>query len=468
MKLSISTKVFLVVQTLCLFVVLGMGFAAHWSFRHGFLGFLNEQAIIRLESTLPAVERAYAEHGSWTFIKKDRVEWFKILGSTAFLTDEERPLGPGEPSTSDLTGAHMRFTLLDAQHRIVIGYTGFDRDRAALRPVRVNHQTVGWLAMTPFQNVSATGDRRFQTNQARSSLVIAGLCLLLSGLIAWRIARTLLRPVRQMAQATHQVATGDYGIRVKVHSKDEIGQLAQDFNRMAHALESNENMRRHFMADISHELRTPLAVLRGELEALEDGVRPLSLDAIRSLQSEVSALNKLVDDIFALSLAEVGAQAYRKEPVRLDIVLQSVTDTFQARCRQHDLTLTLDLPSEDLWITGDESRLQQLFSNLLENSCHYTNAGGRIVISVKLMPGNITISFADSSPGVPEEQLPRLFERFYRIEQSRNRVTGGAGLGLAICRGIVEAHGGTIQSSPSELGGLCVTLYFPQTPRMTE
>lgn len=462
MKLSISTKAFIAIQTLSVLAVLSMGFAAYWSFTRSFVGFLNEQAVIRMTNAIPTLEDAYTQHGSWQFLVGTHVQWFELL-STSLRQHEGEPHTRREPPIADLTGAHMRFTLLDAQHRYINGYPNY-KDIATFKPVQANGMVVGWMGMTPFESVTAIGDERFQQDQVRSIWLIVGASLIISSFIAWRIARTLSRPIRQVALATHRLARGEYSTRVGVHSQDEVGQLAQDFNQMAKALENNENMRRHFMADISHELRTPLAVLKGEMEALEDGIRPLTKEAIASLQAEVESLSKLVDDIFALSLSELGAQAYQKRPVQLESVLYGIAATFERRCLVNTLSLTLEIPGEPLWISGDESRLQQLFTNLLENSLRYTDAGGHILIRARRERDGILISCEDSAPGVSEEQLGRLFERFYRVEQSRNRATGGAGLGLAICRGIVEAHGGRIDATSSPLGGLCVTLQFDPLP----
>jgi two-component system, OmpR family, sensor histidine kinase BaeS len=239
--------------------------------------------------------------------------------------------------------------------------------------------------------------------------------------------------------------------------------LARDFNQLAYTLERNEQMRREFMADVSHELRTPLAVLRGELEAIEDGVRSLDQNAMKSLQGEVSMLSKLVDDLYELSLADVGALTYRKAPCRLNGLLEHSVAMFQERLNARRLRVELELPSQPLELMADADRLQQLFSNLLENAVRYTDPGGLVRISAAVERDELRIEFMDSGPGVSASQLPRLFERFYRGESSRNRESGGAGLGLAICRSIALAHGGSLSADHSPLGGLWLTLRLPRS-----
>lgn len=460
MKLSISTKLFVAVLAGVLLVILSMGLATSWSFGRGFLGYLNEQALDRMAPVLPRLASAYAREGNWEFLRNQPDRWFDMMRPE--LGEDPAKNDLRTPMASDLTGALFRIALLDKHKNRVNGYPDIGTD-ALLRPIEVAGETVGWLAVTPFQSVTEAGGERFQQYQLRTSLVMGAFSLLLAMLIAWWIARTLLEPVKRVAAATHRLASGDYSSRVAVASNDEVGQLARDFNQLAYTLERNEQMRREFMADVSHELRTPLSVLRGELEAIEDGVRTLNQGSMKSLQVEVSMLSKLVDDLYELSLADVGALTYRKNPCALDQLLQESVSMFQERLNARHLRVELDLPSQPLELLADAGRLQQLFSNLLENAVRYTDANGVIRINATLARDEVRIDFMDSGPGVSAQQLPRLFERFYRGESSRNRASGGAGLGLAICHSIALAHGGSLSADHSPLGGLWLTLRLPRS-----
>lgn len=458
MTISLSRKFFLAMLAVCAFAVLGMVFAAYLSLKYGFLGYLNQQAEQRMDELVPRFEQAYAQHRSWDFIRANQDEWFELLRPVE--TEPARVFDPTRLSVSDLTGAFVRFALLDARQQNIIGYQAASGDML-LRPIHHDGQVVGWMALAPLQSVTSVGDRRFQLNQLRSSLLIGLACLLATAVIAWWLTRALLRPIREVASATHRLAAGDYAIQVPVRSSDEAGQLAGDFNRMATTLAGNERMRRDFMADISHELRTPLAVMRAQLEAMEDGIRPLDGGSLRSLQAEVGALTKLVDDLFDLSLAEVGGPTYRRERIDLRVLLPVVADAFRASFAERGLTLDLVLPAQPLWVFGDESRLGQLLHNLLENSRRYTDAGGGTVLRALREGDEVRVQCEDSAPGVDPASLERLFERFYRAERSRNRASGGTGLGLAICRGIAEVHGGRLTAEASPLGGLRLTLSLP-------
>lgn len=460
MKLSISTKLFIAVLAGVLLVILSMGLATSWSFGRGFLGYINEQALERMAPVLPRLSSAYAREGSWDFLRNQPDRWFEIMrpepGEDPLKNDMRTPMA------SDLTGALFRIALLDKDMHRVTGYPAISND-ALVRPIEVAGETVGWLAVSPFQSVTEAGGERFQQYQFRTSLVMGLFSLLMAMLIAWWIARALLEPVKRVAAATHRLASGDYASRVAVASNDEVGQLARDFNQLAYTLERNEKMRREFMADVSHELRTPLSILRGELEAIEDGVRSLNPGAMKSLLGEVGMLSKLVDDLYELSLADIGALTYRKSPCVLNQLLEKSVAMYQERFNARQLHVALDLPRQPVELLADANRLQQLFSNLLENAVRYTDVNGTLQISVGVERDWVRINFLDSGPGVSASQLPRLFERFYRAEQSRNRESGGAGLGLAICRSIALAHDGSLEADHSPLGGLWLTLCLPRS-----
>ncbi|VVN49650.1 Signal transduction histidine-protein kinase BaeS [Pseudomonas fluorescens] len=460
MKLSISTKLFVAVLAGVLLVILSMGLATSWSFGRGFLGYINEQALERMATVVPRLAGAYEREGTWEYFRNQPDRWFEVMRPEPGEQPQTRDLKT--PQISDLTGALFRIALLDKDKKRVTGYTRIADDALAL-PIVVAGETVGWLAVTPFQSVTEAGGERFQQYQLRTSLVMGVFSLLLAMLIAWWIARALLEPVKRVAAATHRLASGDYSGRVVVASNDEVGQLARDFNQLAYTLERNETMRREFMADVSHELRTPLSVLRGELEAIEDGVRTLDQHSMKSLQGEVSMLSKLVDDLYELSLADVGALTYRKATCVLNQLLESSVGMFQERLSARQLRVELELPAQPLTLVADANRLQQLFSNLLENAVRYTDPQGLIHISAVVESDELRIDFMDSGPGVSANQLPRLFERFYRGDASRNRSSGGAGLGLAICHSIALAHGGSLSAEHSPLGGLWLTLRLPRS-----
>ncbi|MGZ7459812.1 ATP-binding protein [Pseudomonas sp. Ma2-10] len=458
MKLNLSRKLFLAVLGTALFTILAMGVADGWNFARGFLGYINGQTKERMIAVLPNLRDYYIEHGSWDELRDGRKNWLGLIHPQNRL-DPDKTNWRVPPS--DLTGAVFRIALLDEHQKMLVGFVDLRQGSPRL-PIEVGGKTVGWVAMSSFQSVTEAGGAILLKRQLLTSLGVGLLALLLAALIGGWASRRLLAPVRQVAAATHRLASGDYAERVTVSSDDEVGLLARDFNQLAHTLERNERMRRDFMADISHELRTPLAVLRGELEALEDGVRKLDGDSLCSLQQEVAQLSKLVDDLYELSLADVGALTYRKSSVDLLELLQQALAGADERCLEKGLTLELELPTAPLSVLADAGRLRQLLGNLLENSLRYTEPGGCLRIRLYGEPEQVRLDWLDSTPGVAEADLPHLFERFFRGENSRRRASGGSGLGLAICRNIAEAHGASLEAQPSPLGGLMLSLRLPR------
>jgi two-component system sensor histidine kinase BaeS len=301
-----------------------------------------------------------------------------------------------------------------------------------------------------------------QSRQWGRLWVIALGMVAISAALAYPLSRRLVRPVRDLQEAARRLAAGDFATRVRVQGGDEIARLGRDINALATVLGQNEAARRRWVADISHELRTPIALLRAELEALQDGVRPLDRGAVDALHEDVLRLGRLVDDLHELSVTDLGALSYRMEETDLRAVLESDLDTFRPRFAAAQLSLRLQnrVPGS-LIVQADADRLSQLFRNLLANSLQYTDPGGGLRVVLGRDGGRATIDFQDSAPGVPPESLPRLFERLYRVDDSRSRHTGGSGLGLAIARNVVEAHGGTIGALPSPAGGLWIHIELP-------
>jgi two-component system sensor histidine kinase BaeS len=351
--------------------------------------------------------------------------------------------------------------VLDAEHQLVVGEWR-ESSHATLRPIRQGDRVVGWLHLTPLQAVTDALDRRFLTQQSQAFSFIAVVAMALAVGVSVCLARHFLAPVIDLAHGTRALIAGQFATRIQVASRDELGQLARAFNTLAHTLAHNEQTRRHLTADIAHELRTPLAILRGEIEALADGVRTCDAMALQSLHTEVLTLHNLVEDLYHLSLSDLGALTYRKATIDLVALLDDVLLAFTDRWAEKHLILQMLRREEGpVWVFADADRLRQLFTNLFENTLRYTDPGGQVHVWYVQQAHAVTIHVQDSKPGVPEDALPKLFDRWYRVETSRNRASGGSGLGLAICKNIADAHEGQIWVQPSPLGGLWVQILLP-------
>lgn len=467
-------KLFAAIALASLASVVSFALGAQWYMQRSFVRYLNEERNARLEELATELGLRYAEEGSWTSLRENPRAWRRLLfinagvkreaqeNATALSDDDDDGSARRRPrSRAMLRDPLGRFTLYDAEHAIIAGRIPFD---AALqtRAIDVGGRTVGWLAIRPLSSPAAPRERRYARRQLYMMLIGSAVAAVLSLLSAGWLARRLVRPVRAIGSAAHELAAGRFETRLPALGGDEIGQLTDDFNVLARTLAENEAGRRRWVADISHELRTPLAILHGEIEAVQDGIRPLDDRLLQSLAFETRRMQQLIDDLYQLARADIGAMEYTFERVALAPLVSATLQRFAHRFDEAGLALTQTLDAQ-LTVMADRARLTQLLENLCENCCRYVTSPGQVVISLQRVAGDAILVVADSSPGVAPEELERLFEPLRRVEGSRSRRFGGAGLGLALCRRIAHAHGGTLSAAPSALGGLALTLTIPLT-----
>ena len=294
------------------------------------------------------------------------------------------------------------------------------------------------------------------------SLILAGLAAMAGGLVFVTVfTRQALSPVRGLTSAARKLGSGDLSYRVPETRDDEIGELARTFNEMATDLESAELQRRRMTADIAHELRTPLTNIQGYLEAIKDGVVQPDTETIGSLHSQTVHLSHLVDDLRLLSVAEAGALRLEMNSDSLESVAREAVNAFQPRANERGIDLSLEIGSGVPHVDLDRTRMRQVIANLVENAFHHTSENGSVAIDLsRSEAGEAVMRISDTGRGIPAEELPRIFEQFYRVDPSRARATGGAGLGLTIVRRLVEAHGGqiTVESEVGKGTSFLVTL----------
>ena len=267
--------------------------------------------------------------------------------------------------------------------------------------------------------------------------------VLLAVVLSYALTRRALAPLTQMAVLSREIAAGNYTVRVPVKTKDEVGQLAEAFNRMVDSLKSIEGLRRTLMIDVAHELRTPLTNIRGYLEALHDGILPPSQATFAMLQEETIRLARLVEDVLRLARADAAHGKLVKESVALQEVIKEALEPFAKAITQKHLSLTIEEPGGPVSISVDRSRFSRVLRNLAENAVRYAPRSSSVTIRIAAN-GIIRVVYSNEAPDLAPDDLPYLFERFYRGEKSRSRRHGGAGIGLAIVKELVEAHGGTV------------------------
>jgi two-component system, OmpR family, sensor histidine kinase BaeS len=431
-----------------------------WSFDRGVVDYLQQADMEKLDNLSVALVRHYAQEGNWRRLVKDKDIWDDLTRSALGLPPRgiEPPPAPPPVREYPLT-INRRLMLFDADRKLLIGRE--DRAQLArLKPIEYEGRLIGHIGYIPRLEIFESLGRLYSEQQnARFAALALGMLaaalLLGAGLAYWLSLR-----IRTLGQGTAALIQGDYDIQLQAQGQDELAQLARDFNKLATTLSANRQARSQWIADIAHELRTPLAILRGEIEALQDGVRPLGPASLTSLAQEANRLSRLIEDLHLLSSSDLGALSYHFEPVELREVIEETLQQHSAALREHGLVPRVNL-NTDARMQGDAMRLGQVFGNLLQNTLRYTDAPGQLQIDLHRENGELVLDWQDSSPGVAAEDLPRLTERLFRVDASRNRASGGAGLGLAIAQAIVHAHHGNMEASAGSLGGLRWRLKFP-------
>jgi signal transduction histidine kinase len=366
--------------------------------------------------------------------------------------------GPGHYGVWDAFGLHM--VLVDTDGTVLIDSHGLysageSLDESLLaqgKPIRYDDQVVGTLVALREESPEVAGARMTflrSVTQAVGLAVVAagGVSLLMGTLIFIRVTR----PLRDIQRASHHLAAGDLTARVPIATKDELSQVAESFNQMASQLETQQRLRKQMIADIAHELRTPISIFQGTLEGMLDGVLKPEPSELRDLHAETRRLARLVEELRTLSLAEAGQLQLKCQPVDLGELSVTLVQRMSPLAQTREVEIETEIKDGLPLVSVDADRIVQVLTNLLDNALRYTPAGGQVTVRVSRVNGQVQMAVEDQGPGIPEEQLPYVFERFWRGDRSRSRDSGGSGLGLAIARQLVELHGGTI-SATSTMG----------------
>jgi signal transduction histidine kinase len=386
-----------------------------------------------------------------------RGSWDGISEILQTLQDAQTGSQAGEP---DPRRDWMRFVLVGPDQTVVfspqaeqIGKRISNRELGRGVALVVNGETAGWIMppTLPRQWVPNSPEALFLRNINRATLLSALVATLLALTLGGFLAYTMTRTLRELTEATVEIARGRLGMQVKVRSQDELGELATSFNKMSLDLEQATQSRRQMTADIAHDLRSPLSVISGYAEALSDGKLPGTPEVYKILHQETRQLSRLVEDLRLLSLADAGELQLILQPCDPQALLERVAARHAVSAQQHGVALTVEsgqvLPAVQL----DSERMAQVLDNLVMNAFRYTAQGGAIVLSVRSSEKGIEMQVKDNGSGIPADELPRIFDRFYRGDKARQQ-NGESGLGLAIAKSIVEAHGGAIsvESQPGQ------------------
>jgi two-component system sensor histidine kinase BaeS len=484
MRLKLSYKIFATLTLTSLLVVVLMVGLIRFYVARNFADYVNRSLLERYSQVADALAVEYKTHRGWQDIKDYPERWYEILQTGLPPKNFDGGNGPPQPLESEnkrfSRRAQDRLSLRSLRriqrlaHRLALfdtdkqhiagGRSRAVRDDFTLQAITVDRQTVGWLGLHKKEHLANPLAVGFLSQQSHMLYMIGVGILLLTAVVTFLLSRHLLAPVDKLMVGTQALMSRRFDTRIEVKSKDELGQLAADFNTMAQTLENYEYMRRHWISDIAHELRTPLSILRGEIEALKDGVREVNRDTLNSLSAEARHLSNIVNDLHELSLADTGVLSIKKAPVIPAAILTETLGHFKQDFAENQITIENNLEKHHpVTIIGDGDRLRQLFSNLLENTLRYADAPGILKIGQECNLNRLVLFFEDSGPGVPQGALDHLFDRLYRVERSRSRSGGGSGLGLSICKSIVDALGGEIRAAKGNSGGLRIEVEFPLT-----
>lgn len=408
-------------------------------------------------------------------VAEELARYYEGTGSWAGVEEEGLPGAPGGGLRRGGQGrgamrgpALAGLALAGADGRILVPGAGFSHSTQASpeqlaegAPVEVGGEVVGVVLGRAQAPGLRPVEEAFLERVNRALLIAAGGAAVLALLLGVLLARTLTRPLREMTAAARSLARGKLGEQVEVRSQDEVGALAAAFNQMSEDLSQAEAWRKQLTADIAHDLRTPISIIQGHAEALRDGVLPPTPETFALIHEETMRLNRMVEDLRTLSRAEAGELSLVRRPVAVGDFLEQMAAAQRPRAREKGIELRLEVADGLPALMVDADRMAQALNNLVDNALRHTPAGGTVTVAAGRDGSGVWLQVRDSGPGIAADDLPHVFERFYRGDRARRRHEGGSGLGLAIARSIVEAHGGRIRAESPAGGGAVFTIALP-------
>jgi len=449
-RMSLGIKLAGVVAIAVAVVTLAVSIAFQQVAGRQFEGYLNQAMMARASMLAPDLVAYYLRNDGW-------VPSQELNDIVAGATPRGRPW----PDTE-----YARLVLTDATGHVV---TGDPQGRTRSVPssalghgmsLALDRQVVGYL-------VTESGTRETALTSALQSSLLwggvlaAGVAIILGSLVTHQ----MLRPLSALSEAADKIAAGDLDVRVEAETGDEVGDLANRFTEMAAALQRDKTLRRTMIADIAHELRTPLSVMRGQIEALQDGVFETTTENLQPVYEQTLLLGRLVDDLHTLSLAEAGHLHLELGPVDAEELVRRVVASFTGPARERGVTLTAQVGDGLGPVWGDSQRLEQVLGNLVNNALRFTPLGGSVTVWAWAEDGGVRLEVQDTGEGIAEEHLDLIFERFYQADPSRDRAAPHSGLGLAISKELVEAHGGGIGVENAHEGGARFWFWVPGAGR---
>ena len=443
-------------------------------FDHTFSDYVMRRERELAEVLAVRLEEHYDRRASWDELTGNQEYWLRFvhvsLRPYILPRGEHRP-PPPPPHEQWRYNEHWsmrahsaslpKVFLTDPNKQVLIGRQEKNQ-HYLLQPLENNNKIVGYLGVPLQMDVPDYLDNQIATDHLRNLTIIVAVTLVLAFITAIPLSHLMVRRISALAGYVQKLRQGNYKSTLDLKGNDELNALSKDLAALGMSLEKSEQQRQQWAADISHELRTPVAILQADLEAMEDGVRQLDHQSINRLQAQIRRLSGLIGDLHDLTLSDMDALSFNKSDIAIFDVIKEAIELMRNQFQSRNLQLELINDRGNIAkVYGDRQRLLQVFLNLLQNSLNYTDTPGKVIVQSKMETGCVVIEIADSAPGVPKELQTHLAERLFRVDDSRSRSTGGAGLGLALCANIVKAHEGFLEFSDSELGGLLTRVSLP-------
>lgn len=450
MLLSLRTKLILAFSIVAIIAVTGIVLFANLDSERQVRSYLARGGQYGLTKLVEELEGYYDQKGSW-----DGVE--------TLLNDSALPGRKNNPRNSN-----SGLSMTNAERKVLWSSAGLNSGEI-LEPAKVENgirltnarnDLIGYLLVAN-ANWLQENDLSPFVERLKSVILYSGIvAALLAVVLGILVSNYLLKPVKDLTNASTELSAGKFSTRVQVNGKDELAVLATTFNRMAASLESAEERKKTLTADVAHELRTPIAVQKAQLEAMIDGVLPMTQENLDTALQQTDFLSRMVDDLRLLAMADAGELPFEYRETDLCLLLDQVTNRFQAQIHEDGTRIINASKTRDkgMIITTDPDRLTQIMNNLISNALRYGKKGGTISIDCIRGLGYAEISVRDDGAGLPESALPHLFERFYRHEKARSREDGGTGLGLAISKKLAVLMGGDLKGANHPQGGAVFTV----------
>jgi signal transduction histidine kinase len=407
-----------------------------------------------------SLESYYQEYQTWTGIED-------LFSNQTSGNMTGRGAGKGQ-GAGMMPAVPVNFALVDTEARLIFSRNleiSGDLTADALSsapPIRFEGEPVAYLitennTYSVNQNISESLSTALTESMLPAVLIAGGSAMVLALLLGYAINR----PIQKLTHAAERLAQGELSQRVPVSGNDELSQLGRTFNHMAASIEKAQENRRALTADIAHELRTPLAVQRANLEALEDGVYPLTQESLTPIMHQNQLLSQLVEDLRTLAMTDSGSLVLEKNPHNLVNLTRQVIENAQPQFDRQQIQLGFHHPESCPQVSLDPRRVTQVINNLLQNALRFTPEGGLVTVTLECRDQGVTLQVQDSGEGIPPGALAQIFDRFYRADQSRARDKGGSGLGLTIAQSLVRAHGGRLTADNAPEGGAVFSMFLP-------